>query len=1119
MQVSGETDIYVSKRNAAGTLLWEQTYAGSAGFDDYGTVVTLDDNDNVIVAGVVVLADETTDYVMLKYSATGVLTWSAVFDGGYNTFDFPIALLSTQTGIYAAGASLGNTFNSFEQTNWVITKRLHISGAESWTTTYDYLDNQDIPVSIDPLANGNISVKGFLSSNQGTWDFADIRFSGADGSWLSGINQPVPDLAISEAIAVTGDADNNIYIAGTTNDGNKDMQLVKFDADLNLAWTERVDAEGLEDRGLSVLVSPAGKVYLAGDSDKTNGGKQITLAEFDTAGGIISKRGYNAPVTYERAAMKTMRINDSGEVYVAGTVQRNGNDDFVTLMYDSTGVLRFEKFYGKSTNSEDRVTDMVLTDDGGVLVTGTSEGQGLSTYQTVKYEMLKRSDVVVENNGEPFRRSAEFIVKFKPEVVLPEFVDDKTQRYGDIFDILDFGVASRITQRLDLRQVNFSKVFPRLTTTHTQSITRLGDTIAMPEFWSTFLVVLETDEATNQLMTDFAGLTDFVVYAHYNHVYTKTQTPNDNFFQNGSQASLFPSTAFPNGHINVEPAWNIETGQSHTKVGVFDEVIFWAHEDFGDGTLEGSQIVGGWDFNGDGTSIAAVTNPDSHGTSCAGIIGALRDNNTIGIAGIAGGGPDADGNENGGVQLFSMGILDANDFAGTATAAAAITEGAMFVPDGNPTGYGLHIQNHSWTGNDSDLTMQRAIKFSFRNQCVVVAGRGNLGTDELKYPACYTDEWVISVGGSGTDGDRYDGTNGNSWEGNTVPGSAFGGGMDVVAPYVTELITSLINPNKPVTNFDNTYPAPQGIGNNYQSFSGTSAAAPHVSGVAALMHSLHHVDNGQENNLAPEDIEFLLQRYARDFPVFQDADGFGLINASEVIERLEAPVWKVFHSGLPNNTSSTTQQLNNVWLSLPFGINNLPAGNYVADKRVQVTNSYLNVFPSTTQIIDGWGRTSSTVGLSAANPNSGFEWADFDFTIQDNVASVTTNNFAWHIISNSSGQSLDEWIPAPPDQLSTAYSLHLFDPTATNNFNVEANNTIQVFPNPSESSFSIEFPAVVENSAFIEVSNSTGQTILKTHLNPGMTSAQINLSSHAAGYYVISVITKKGVESAKIVKL
>src|SRR5690606_26139306 len=119
--------------------------------------------------------------------------------------------------------------------------------------------------------------------------------------------------------------------------------------------------------------------------------------------------------------------------------------------------------------------------------------------------------------------------------------------------------------------------------------------------------------------------------------------------------------------INVEPAWEYETGKSYVKVGVFDSGILWPHEDFAlnDGSPSNT-FVEGWDFEPPaGPLVGSPEFGDStgHGTRCAGIIGALRNNNK-GIAGIAGGHRTTDSTEYG-VKMYGLKIINQSYWTST----------------------------------------------------------------------------------------------------------------------------------------------------------------------------------------------------------------------------------------------------------------------------------------------------------------------------------------------------------------------------------------------------------------------------------------------------------------------
>ena len=1126
LQSATNTDILITKQNSEGQVLWEQTFAGTAGSNDYGLAVILDNNQNVLVAGVVTTNNQTTDIALLKYSPSGSLLWSSIIDGGNNSFDIVTALATdANNNIFLVGGTISST----SQSDWYISK-FNSNGTQTWNTSYDYVNLHELPISIEIIDNGNISVAGFSNSANNVWDFTSLNFSGTNGSILSEEREEIPDLSISDAISITTDNNNNIYIAGSTTgfiDANQNIQLVKINNNFDVEWIKEIDAEGLEDKSKSIATDNEGNIIVAGNSQKTNTGTQITISKFAPNGELKFKRNYLAPSTFETAKVAKIKVNDEGDIFVTGSVERSGNFDFVTLMYDKEGTLRMEKFFEGEGETKDIANNIDINNVGEILITGKSEGDE-THYTTVKYQVLKRSDEITFIDNKPHHRTNEFIVKFVPQHVNTNFVNDRTKRYGTIDEILEAGAASKISDRIEMRNAIYSKVYPRLSTSHTQSVTRLGETIPMPEFWSVFLVIIEEGQDVNDFIAQFADLPEYVVYAHHNHLNEHHTIPNDEFFASDDQSSLFPSDDFPNAHINVEPAWDIETGQNYTKVGVYDNVIFWAHEDFGDGTLEGSQIEGGWDFNNN-TNITGVTDPESHGTACAGIIGAIRDNNR-GIAGIAGGGLDAQGNDNEGVQLFSLGIFDGG-FAGTDAVGPAIVEGAMFDETQNPTGYGLHIQNHSWGGPNQNPTIRNAVQFCFRNQCILVASRGNDGDETLNFPATYNDNWILSVGGSGTNGEHYDGDNGNDFidgSGAFFDGSSFGANVDIIAPAVTENVMSLINPNFPwdaVVNGVDLYPPPVGNDNSYQPFNGTSAAAPHVSGVAALMYSRHHVNQGQPNNLAPEDVEFILQRYATDivnddqgFPIgYDNNNGWGRLNAFEAVSRIDGPQWQVFHNGAPQTINET---VTSGYLNIGEQGHPLPIGEYEGEW-VEVEHTYTNVFSQSTQIIDSWNRLSSTTGTSQNSFYAFPSWSSAGFDINGNSADVTITTFCFHATGDAiTGQTgLDVWLPAPPEELRTAYSLHLFDPQATSTKDIEELGVVSVYPNPTDESINLQYQLSDAIPYAVQILDITGKVLLRESTSSErINSLSIDISSVSSGIYICQLLTDEGVVSQKIVK-
>ena len=193
--------------------------------------------------------------------------------------------------------------------------------------------------------------------------------------------------------------------------------------------------------------------------------------------------------------------------------------------------------------------------------------------------------------------------------------------------------------------------------------------------------------------------------------------------------------------------------------------------------LEDNYLAGGYDW--------VNTDPDpkddnGHGTFCAGIAGATIDNEK-GIAGIAQ------------VNIMAERVLNETGWGTDWDVAQGIT---------HATDNNANIISMSLGGDDAGQILEDACLYAWNNGCLLVAASGNDYKHGVSYPAAY--ETVIAVGAIDQNGQRCAFSN-------------WGPNLDLVAPGV-DIISS--------------YPS-----NQYALGRGTSAAAPHVAGVAALVWS------------------------------------------------------------------------------------------------------------------------------------------------------------------------------------------------------------------------------------------------------------------------------------------
>jgi subtilisin family serine protease len=192
-------------------------------------------------------------------------------------------------------------------------------------------------------------------------------------------------------------------------------------------------------------------------------------------------------------------------------------------------------------------------------------------------------------------------------------------------------------------------------------------------------------------------------------------------------------------------------------------------------------------------------------------------------------------------------ILDLPAFATAADSGTGLTMEIATALDG-AFRHKAQIVNMSFAGPQDDL-IQRAVRALNRNGTVLIAAAGNAGPNSPPlYPAAYRE--VIAVTATDDQDRLYRMAN-------------RGGHIGAAAPGVDILV-----------------PAP---GGGYHQLSGTSLAAAHVTGLAALLIEVRP-------GLKPDDLRDTLTRTARDLgaPGRDDLFGAGLVDARAAVNALRA---------------------------------------------------------------------------------------------------------------------------------------------------------------------------------------------------------------------------------------
>jgi subtilisin family serine protease len=298
--------------------------------------------------------------------------------------------------------------------------------------------------------------------------------------------------------------------------------------------------------------------------------------------------------------------------------------------------------------------------------------------------------------------------------------------------------------------------------------------------------------------------------------------------------------------INADQAWASGVTGAGVVVAVLDEGTdlehpdikpnLWTNPNPSSTTCPG---LHGYDFVDDDTD---PTDTGGHGTHTAGTIAAAA--NGIGIVGVA---PEAKI-----MVLRGLGFFGGTNYM--------LVRGLKYAAD-----CGADVVNNSWGGSTRTKAFKDAIEYGVAKGTTYVFSAGNSygGGNPISNPVSYSTEidGLIGVGASSPDNART--------------------GFSNAGDYVTVVA--------PGTGIMSTIPVAQSPASPYAFLQGTSMAAPHVTGVVALLYQA-------KPSITPAEVRTALEVTANDTltaqsaqPDYSDASrpgwyGFGLVDAKAAVD-------------------------------------------------------------------------------------------------------------------------------------------------------------------------------------------------------------------------------------------
>ncbi|MBN1211309.1 MAG: SBBP repeat-containing protein [candidate division Zixibacteria bacterium] len=415
---------------------WVRFYNGFENREDVATALAVDGDGNVYVTGSTEDSNNKENYLTIKYSREGNIEWASEYDGPEYGVDFPVAIAVSDSGfVYVTGSSYSGPDNYD-----IVTIKYHSDGDTAWVRRYAYPGNSNdwaraLVVDKDgfvyltgsiksgkilltikyepdgdtawtrtyynsPLGNnigydiatdndGHIFVTGCRANSYTDIDIVTLKYTTSGCLlWTKAYNGPGNYYDWAEAIAV--DDDGYVYVTGASegDETNMDYVTIKYAPDGDSEWVRRYSGGGEDspDKSCALALDDEGNVFITGYSRGNMTGFDYLTIKYNAVGDTAWTRRYNGPDNLTDWPCD-IDVDRYGNVVVAGESYSQLSDaDFMLIMYDTEGTLRWlEKFNGPG-NGEDDLAALALDNDGNIYVTGLSDGVGSDCdFATIKY--------------------------------------------------------------------------------------------------------------------------------------------------------------------------------------------------------------------------------------------------------------------------------------------------------------------------------------------------------------------------------------------------------------------------------------------------------------------------------------------------------------------------------------------------------------------------------------------------------------------------------------------------------------------------------------------------------------------------------------------------------------
>ncbi len=470
---------------------------------------------------------------------------------------------------------------------------------------------------------------------------------------------------------------------------------------------------------------------------------------------------------------------------------------------------------------------------------------------------------------------------------------DPNYQDGVIYFKIDYNkdITFKVNEDLTVDLTAFPTLYTIFKTYKVTSLTRpfylFGNKDLLNTIRAEFTNIKEVDNLIEALNAE-----DIIVFAEKVPLNKVLWTPNDPYYGTVNGGNF-------KWHLNMikaDSAWDVQKGSSTIKVAIIDNFVWGGHPDLQISSSNLCKFTSSTKYTIGSASPSSSSIPQgstsnaysaSHGTHCAGLVGAIN-NNGVGIASIGGG-------------VTLMGVA-----TGTESSPQYIkygNEGIQWAANN-----GANVISMSYGTSASSTTEQTIMQACYNAGIVLVAAAGNEGDDgnAISYPGGYST--VISVASVNGDGKLSDFS---QWGSGRADIAAPGGYINSSVYYPNILSTTYCKSyllKYYYSSFSNTY---------YDGMQGTSMACPIVAGLCGLLLS-------KDSTLTPAQILTRLQETATPLNSLSEhtIDGYGYINAYEA---LGYNYVRVSDTSLLFSSDANQSRIISIESTVSWNISNIPS--------------------------------------------------------------------------------------------------------------------------------------------------------------------------------------------------